>query len=408
VDADLLRQNFAVVAGFGIEEVASRFYATLFVDEDARAAKVIDLFPEYMAPLFVSFVATLADYITHVDDMAYLEPKLKALGIQHRWNGAIEPYYPVVGRALIATLKHFTELAHTRWLSDHDGRADGAPEWTEELEAAWQEGYWTIAQPMIDAAAEDEKAHPPFWNGTVISHERRSQRFAVLTIKVAAPPPYEGVPLLWAPGQSVKIEHPRRPRVPWLGTPAHPADHPWIPRDTITFHVQLKPGGQVSPVLVRGPVIADGVRIGDRVRVSACVGGLQYAPTGRDVVLAAGGAGLAPAKAILLHLATFDRPPRVDLIHGTRTVEDLYDSEDLAELAARLPWLKVTLCAEDPQFPGMQASVPEALGLLGPWKDRDFYVCGSTDMTAAARRKLLAMGIPDDRIRTEDFGGIPS
>jgi DivIVA domain-containing protein len=61
----------------------------------------------------------------------------------------------------------------------------------------------------------------------------------------------------------------------------------------------------------------------------------------RDLLMVAGGTGLAPIKAIVEQLAELHHPQRVHLFLGARRAEGLYDLPDLEKLATRWPWLTV-------------------------------------------------------------------
>ena len=58
---------------------------------------------------------------------------------------------------------------------------------------------------------------------------------------------------------------------------------------------------------------------------------------GRDVLMIAGGTGVAPMRAIIEHLAQWGENPRVQLFYGGRVREDLYDLEHLQQIAAHEP-----------------------------------------------------------------------
>jgi ferredoxin-NADP reductase len=40
----------------------------------------------------------------------------------------------------------------------------------------------------------------------------------------------------------------------------------------------------------------------------------------------------------------------------------------------------------------------------GNWRGHDVYTCGPTPMVDATVTQLLALGVPQGQIRTEDFG----
>jgi NAD(P)H-flavin reductase len=125
----------------------------------------------------------------------------------------------------------------------------------------------------------------------------------------------------------------------------------------------------------------------------------------RDVVLAAGSAGLAPLKAIIEQAAELGRPPRMHLVFGARTAAELYDLADLEKMTAQWPWLTVTpAVSAEREYRGETGTVADVIGRRVPLAGRDAYICGSSAMVAATVSRLQSLGMPQDHIYVEDFG----
>jgi NAD(P)H-flavin reductase len=167
---------------------------------------------------------------------------------------------------------------------------------------------------------------------------------------------------------------------------------------TLDFHVRVVAGGAVSTVLVRGT--------NSRLRLGPPIGTFMFdAGSGREVVMAAGGTGLAPAKAIIERISGLDDAPDVHLFFGARTAAGLYDLASLEKMSAAWPWLTVTTAVSaEPDYRGERGNIPDVMARHGPWRDRDAYVCGSSAMVAATANRLEALGTPAERIYVEDFG----
>jgi NAD(P)H-flavin reductase len=125
----------------------------------------------------------------------------------------------------------------------------------------------------------------------------------------------------------------------------------------------------------------------------------------RDLLLVAGGTGLAPLKAVVEQLIIENRRRRVHLFHGARTFPGLYDRADLDALAAQHDWLTVTYAlSEYSHTPDVQhGSVAEVVTRVGHWQDFDVVVCGSPRMVERTVPMLAQTGIPSDRIRFDEF-----
>ena len=311
--------------------------------------------------------------VTHVDDAEELVPFLQGLGRDHRKFGALAAHYGAVGDSLLAALRHFS-----------------GSDWTPEVEQTWVAAYTTAAEVMV-AAADEAGAEPPWYDAEVVEHELRSAQIAVVTVR---PRPA----LATVPGQSVWLETTRWPRV-WRAygvANARGADEP------LEFHVRAVPGGLVSGTLVHHTGAGDTVKLGPPVQ------GLRFPEASdRPVLLAAGGTGLAPMKALLEACGPEAPPSRagVELIFGVRRTEDLYELDTLKRLEATRPWLTVTtVVSDDPTYSGTRGTVADVLAARGSLDDPDAYVCGSTPMVSATRHSLEELGVSPERISVADYG----
>jgi len=358
VDAQRLKDNFAKVAQHG-DAVALFFYSHLFLAHP----ELRDMFPVAMATTRDRLLSALGQIVSDADNVDALVPYLRDLGRDHRKFGAVAGHFPAVGASLVATLEYFS------------GR-----DWTEELRRDWTEAYTLVAGGMSEATEAMEG--PAWWDATVTGFERRTMDIAVLRVAPSQPYPYQ-------PGQSASLECDVRPRLWRFYSMAN------APREdgTLDFHVRAVDGGGVSSVLGRY------LPIGSRLRLGPPIGSFTFdAASRRDVVMAAGGTGLAPLKAITEQVASMGSPPRVHLLFGARTAEELYDLPQLEKMAAASPWLTVTACVSDEPCGYEQGTVADVMARCGTWQAWDAYVCGSSGMVAATTRYLAAAGTPRERI----------
>jgi NAD(P)H-flavin reductase len=131
-----------------------------------------------------------------------------------------------------------------------------------------------------------------------------------------------------------------------------------------------------------------------------------------DLLLVAGGTGLAPLRAVVEQLAAERRDtgtgPRVHLFHGVRVPWNLYERQLLTELA-REPWFDYTeVISEDPSFPGAQGLVGSVAAASGAWEGRTALVCGSQSMVQHSVEQLTGAGMPAHDIRYEQFTTVVS
>jgi NAD(P)H-flavin reductase len=316
--------------------------------------------------------------VSHADELDVLEPFLQQLGRDHRRFSVLAEHYASVGASLLATLEHFLGSA-----------------WTPELAKDWAAAYGLVARVMVRAAKTAAETGPAWWAADVTDVEHRTLDVAVVQIR-----PQQTYRFL--PGQSIAVEIPLCPRMWRYFSPAN------APRKdgSIEFHVQAVPGGQVSGSIVRS------LQVGDVVRLGAPVGDQLVRVDGdpRDLVMIAGGTGLAPLRAVLEQIdrewRSDRRAPDVHLFHGARTGWDFYETEMLGRLA-RLPWFSYTeVASEDSSFPGEFGPVGTVAARSRTWHDRSVFVCGSPWMVAHAVSELDAAGIPREDVRFEELGAI--
>jgi len=368
LDVVRLRESFARVTNHG-DELPLFFYSDLFI----KHPEVRDLFPVSMTTQRGRFVNALMKIVSQVDRIGELTVFLQGLGRDHRKFGAAIEHYDAVRGSLMATLEHFS-----------------GPAWTPELAADWHEAYDLIGAVMLAAAAEDEKLRPPFWRGTVVSHEQRAFDVSVLLVR---PEPR----IDYLPGQSVSIECPSRPRL-WRYYSMANAPRP---DGLLEFHIRLIDGGAVSMALTSDSIVDTNLRLGPPIGALT----LDQPPSGRDLLLVAGSTGLAPLKAILDQVATMPQAPRVHLFFGARNADGLYDLDSLEKMAAQHPWLTVTPAVSgQAKFDGETGPLPEVMARNGDWSRHDAYLAGPTEMVEEAVTRLDSAGVPRHQIHIEDFG----
>lgn len=371
MDTAALKSSWEQVTKHG-DDVPLFFYSHLFLSHPEVRA----MFPISMSGQRDRLVAALGRIVSHVDDLPEVTPFIQQLGRDHRRFSVVAKHYSAVGSSLLVTLKHFLGAA-----------------WTDELAADWAEAYGVISRVMVEAAEGASESTPAWWDAVVIKTERRTMDVAVLQLRTEQPYSY-------LPGQSFAMEVEQRPRLWRYFSPAN------APREdgSIELHVQLVDGGQLSGPLVRS------VTPGDTVRLGAAVGDQLTLPEGerRDLVMVAGGTGLAPLSAVVDQI---DREwqaegsaPDVHLFHGARVPWNLYQRERLRELADSRPWFDYTeVVSDDPAYPGARGLVGAVAAASQPWHGRTAMVCGGPEMVSHTVEALRNAGIPEEDIRYEQF-----
>jgi NAD(P)H-flavin reductase/hemoglobin-like flavoprotein len=354
---------------------AGDFYGYLF----AARPGLRDMFPPQMDTQNERLFGALVRITRLLDRPDALAQYLVQLGADHRKYGVRSEHYPMVADALIRALRRHS------------------PAWSDAAEGGWQAAL-SVASHMMIAGASSISG-PPWWEGRIIHHERRSGDLAVLTIQTEQPLPY-------LPGQYVTVQTSKWPRV-WRQFSV--ANAPRLD-GTMDLHVRSIPGGWVSPVLVKNAVD------GGRVMLGPAMGGMVPSAAGsRDLLCVAGGTGLAPLKALAQAVLEGDEAAvaagrgarrSIHLFHGARTPLDLYDMPGLRRLADCYPWLHVEpVLSRAPEFAGYRGHVCDVLGdYPADWKERQVFVAGPAGMVQHTAEMLTASGVPEAQVHFDEAG----
>lgn len=361
----LIRESFAVVEPRAAE-MSRFFYGMLF----SLAPATRDLFPANMEVQRSRLLRAIVHVVQMVDRPDELVPFLRQLGRDHRKFGVVATHFDAVGTALITTLQRFAGDA-----------------WTPPVEKAWTDAFGLIARTMQEAAVAAQG--PAYWTGQVVEHQRLSWDLAIVQVRPDQPVPYRA-------GQYVSVEVPQRPRLWRYLSPAN------APRSDglLEFHIRAVDGGWVSRSVVGHS------QVGDTWRMGSPMGRMSVdRRSGRDVLMIAGGTGVAPMRAMLEELTRWGDNPAVQLFVGGRTRDDLYDLDTLNTMTASNPWLTVVPVLEDDPsaFGAEHGTLADVVARHGAWAEHDVLVCGSPAMIRATVSRMLVAGTPLDHIKYDPF-----
>lgn len=175
--------------------------------------------------------------------------------------------------------------------------------------------------------------------------------------------------------------------------------------DPVQVTVERFEDGEVSTYLV------DDLEIGDAVEVRGPVGGwLVWRPEQgvRPVQLIAGGSGVAPLMSMLRTREASGSATPFRLLYGVADPDRVYYAEELAHLQEHGVTVDIRYSRRVPEG---SALVPHRIGAedlaaltVLPAEQPSVFVCGPTGFVEAVSDALLAIGHPQERIRTERFG----
>lgn len=165
-----------------------------------------------------------------------------------------------------------------------------------------------------------------------------------------------------------------------------------------------------------GAYVDDRLQVGDIVPTSAARGSFTLQPGDTPVVLLSAGIGVTPVLAMLHALAAEASPREVWWLYGTRNGREHPFAGETRGLLSALAHQHSHICYSSPD-PEDRLNVDfDARGRLnitmvqqlGLPRNADFYICGPPAFMSDLTAGLAALGVPQDRVRTEMFGAGPS
>jgi len=165
---------------------------------------------------------------------------------------------------------------------------------------------------------------------------------------------------------------------------------------------------------------------GDKVTISGPYGEFFIKPTKKEMVYIGGGAGMAPLRSHLFHLfhtlKTTDR--KVSFWYGGRTRRELFYIEQFREIEKEFPNFRFYVALDNPlpednwqvkedmDAPGdgfkgyiMPVVMEQYLNNHPEPEEIEYYFCGPPLMNASVIKALDELGVPEENISFDDFGG---
>ncbi len=154
---------------------------------------------------------------------------------------------------------------------------------------------------------------------------------------------------------------------------------------------------------------------GDKVTISGPFGEFFAKKTDAEMVFVGGGAGMAPMRShIFDQLRRLHTDRKMSFWYGARSKREMFYVEDFDMLAAENDNFDWHVALSDPQpednWEGDTGFIHEVLyenylkDHPAP-EDCEFYMCGPPMMNAAVIKMLKDMGVEDENIMLDDFGG---
>lgn len=183
------------------------------------------------------------------------------------------------------------------------------------------------------------------------------------------------------------------------------ATPPWD-RARGTF-MKVNPGVCSSYIFSRKP--------GDKVMISGPYGEFFIKNTNREMIYIGGGAGMAPLRSHIFHLFYTEKTNRkVSYWYGARSKREVFYEEEFREIEKTFPNFTFNLALSEPKpednwtgYTGFihQVLFNEYLSKHPEPEEVEYYLCGPPMMIDAVLKMLYDLGVPDEMIAFDDFGG---
>ena len=172
----------------------------------------------------------------------------------------------------------------------------------------------------------------------------------------------------------------------------------------LEFLIRAYPEGAFAGLLEAG------LHPGTPIAFTGPYGSFRLADSDRDILMVAGGSGMAPVLALLRELAGQASVRKIRFFYGARTAADLFNRELIEELGSRLgdfEYVEVLSEADSSDSTGPTGYVHEAAARAladGEISEPEVYTCGPPPMVDALIELLTsAHGVEDRDIHYDKF-----
>lgn len=170
---------------------------------------------------------------------------------------------------------------------------------------------------------------------------------------------------------------------------------------------------KVNPGICSSYVFAR--KSGDKVTISGPYGEFHIKPTNREMVYIGGGAGMAPLRSHIFHLFHTDKTNRkVSYWYGARSKREIFYEEDFRNIEKDFDNFNFNIALSEPMkednwtgYTGFihQVVLENYLSKHKAPEDIEYYLCGPPMMNSAVFKMLDDLGVPEEMIAFDDFGG---
>jgi ferredoxin-NADP reductase len=175
------------------------------------------------------------------------------------------------------------------------------------------------------------------------------------------------------------------------------------PGEPLAITVERLDDGEVSPYLT------EEARTGDQLEVRGPIGGyfVWEEDSGGPLLLAAGGSGIVPLRAIVRERSRAGSSVPVRLLYSSRSWEDVIYSSEFGLPPGGVEVIYTLTRSQPRMWQGYARRVDNQMlaEVAWPASERPLaYACGPTSFVESVAAGLVGLGYPAGRVKTERFG----
>ena len=159
---------------------------------------------------------------------------------------------------------------------------------------------------------------------------------------------------------------------------------------------------------------------GDKVTMSGPYGDFHpIFDSKREMIWVGGGAGMAPLRAQIMHMlkTLHTRDREMHYFYGARAIDEVFFLEDFLELEKEYPNFHFHLALDRPDPKADNLGIKYTAGFIAPVmgdtylkaheepEDIEYYLCGPPMMAKTVLDLLYSLGVEDEMIHFDNFGG---
>ena len=171
--------------------------------------------------------------------------------------------------------------------------------------------------------------------------------------------------------------------------------------------MKVNPGICSSYVFERKP--------GDKVTISGPYGDFFIKDSDKEMLYIGGGAGMAPLRSHIFHLfQTLKTDRKVSYWYGARSKREVFYEDEFRKIEKEFPNFKFNIALSEPLpednwdgYTGFihQVVLDNYLSKHEEPEEVEYYLCGPPIMNESVLKMLDNLGVPEENIDLDDFGG---